>query len=297
MPAPAEQRFRIAPRRTVMGMSGGGMNICGSVVRVETGPNSGLDPEANAGLLAVAAALSGARTRREAFDALARFVEDLGLPDLMLTVEAGGLSEHGPVRWTTLDWERAERLDQIGFDGHDPIRRFARRCVDPFIWSRSDWPGVKSPAAGDIMLGLKKAGIEAGISLAVWGRGGRVAIADAFGSWDQVRAVPPAARDTLFIAVALAFRCIERLSLVRSGPMLTRREQEILELAAQGLTSRAIAQRLEIVEPTVKFHFKGIREKLNARNKSEAIARFSALDAATYWTKSARDDQGAPDDD
>lgn len=238
----------------------------------------------DARLLALAAELALATTRRRAFNSLARFVEELGLPDLMLTVESGGLHKQGPIRWTTLEWDRADRLDQAGFDGHDPIRRFARRCVDPFVWSRTDWPGIKSPSANEIMHGVQKAGIEAGISLAVWGRAGRVAIADGFGSWEQVRAVPAASRDTLFIAVALTFRTIERLSLVRGGPVLTRREVEILELAAQGLTARAIAQRLDIVEPTVKFHFKGIREKLSARNKSEAVARFAALDATTYWT-------------
>lgn len=261
------------------------MNACGNLYRA--------GEITDAGLLAVAAELAQADTRRQAFDSLAAFVEQLGLPDLMLTVEAGGLPKQGSIRWTTLDWDRADRLDQAGFDGHDPIHRFARRCVDPFIWSRADWPGIKSPAASDIMLDLQKAGIEAGISLAVWGRAGRVAIADAFGSPEQVRAVPAAARDTLFIAVALTFRAIERLSLVRGGPALTRREIEILELAAQGLTSRVIAQRLDIVEPTVKFHFKGIREKLNARNKSEAIARFSALDATTYWTNAPRNEVGS----
>lgn len=261
------------------------MNVCASMYQSETLPD---------GLLAVATALSEARTRREAFDALALFVTGLGLRDVMLTVEVGGQSNQGSLRWTTLDWERAEQLDHIGFDGHDPIRRFARRCVDPFVWSRSDWPGVKSPAAADIMLGLQKAGIEAGISLAVWGRGGRVAIADAFGSLEEARSVPAAARDTLFIAVALTFRSIERLSLVRGGPALTARELEILELAARGLTSRAIAQQLEIVEPTVKFHFKGIREKLNARNRSEAIARFSAIDATSYWMNVSSEDGWVP---
>lgn len=229
-------------------------------------------------LLPFAANLSRASGRRQAFDLLASLVRGIGFSHLTLTIESSGPSglHRGP-RWTTLECDRQACLDANGFDGHDPVRRFARRASDPFVWSRGDWPGDRSPAAQDIMTNLHKASIEAGMTVTAWGRAGRTAIADAFGHEEQVRNLPAFAGDILYLATAQAFRAIDRLSALKDMPPLTRREIEILELAAQGLSIRSIAARLRIVEPTVKFHFKGIRTKMNARNKAEAITRFAAL--------------------
>jgi DNA-binding NarL/FixJ family response regulator len=54
---------------------------------------------------------------------------------------------------------------------------------------------------------------------------------------------------------------------------LTRRELEVLQLMARGLTNRQIARRLEISEHTVKFHAGAVLGKLNARSRTEAVAR------------------------
>ena len=224
-----------------------------------------------------AADISRAQNRKQAFDLLAALARGIGFNNLTLSIESSGPTGHQRgARWSTLDSERQTCLDSIGFDGHDPVRRFARRTSDPFIWSRGDWPGDRSPAARNIMINLRKASIEAGMSVAVWGRAGRIAIADGFGYEDRVRALQPIAADIFFLATAQTMRVIDRLSAVQDVPKLTRRETEILELATQGLNVRAIAGRLQIVEATVKFHFKGIRQKLNSRSKAEAIANFAS---------------------
>ncbi|TMH10837.1 MAG: helix-turn-helix transcriptional regulator, partial [Betaproteobacteria bacterium] len=54
------------------------------------------------------------------------------------------------------------------------------------------------------------------------------------------------------------------------------RERECLTLASRGLTSEDIAARLEISPRTVEFHFAGIRSKLAAANRQEAIAKAMA---------------------
>jgi DNA-binding NarL/FixJ family response regulator len=54
---------------------------------------------------------------------------------------------------------------------------------------------------------------------------------------------------------------------------LTPRELEVLQLMARGLTNRQIARRLEISEHTVKFHAAAVLGKLNARSRTEAVAR------------------------
>jgi DNA-binding NarL/FixJ family response regulator len=59
-----------------------------------------------------------------------------------------------------------------------------------------------------------------------------------------------------------------------TGPnRLTRREQEILHLLAQGLPNKEIADQLYISTRTVKFHVSTILRKLAAGNRTEAVAR------------------------
>jgi DNA-binding CsgD family transcriptional regulator len=57
-----------------------------------------------------------------------------------------------------------------------------------------------------------------------------------------------------------------------SGDILTKREREILSLVAEGLDSRAIADRLCVSASTVNNHRQRILEKTGARNVTQAIA-------------------------
>lgn len=55
--------------------------------------------------------------------------------------------------------------------------------------------------------------------------------------------------------------------------ILTDREREVLELLAQGLTNKAIAERLLVSTNTVKRHLKAIFEKLNVHTRAAAVAK------------------------
>jgi DNA-binding CsgD family transcriptional regulator len=61
-----------------------------------------------------------------------------------------------------------------------------------------------------------------------------------------------------------------------SKGVLTPRETEVLNLIAQGLTNRAIAEALFISPATVKVHVLHIFEKLGARSRTEAALSFAA---------------------
>jgi DNA-binding NarL/FixJ family response regulator len=52
---------------------------------------------------------------------------------------------------------------------------------------------------------------------------------------------------------------------------LTRRETEVLDAAALGLTNPEIAERLAVSVHAVKFHLAAIYRKLGAANRTEAV--------------------------
>ncbi len=70
------------------------------------------------------------------------------------------------------------------------------------------------------------------------------------------------------------------------GQALTDREWEVLRLVAAGHTNREVAERLTISENTVKFHMRGILDKLHLRNRSEVTA----------WAAEHRRNGGSPGD-
>ena len=54
---------------------------------------------------------------------------------------------------------------------------------------------------------------------------------------------------------------------------LTMREVQVLELLAEGLSNKAIAERLRISDQTVKFHVASLSGKLGAVNRLDAVRR------------------------
>ncbi len=58
---------------------------------------------------------------------------------------------------------------------------------------------------------------------------------------------------------------------------LTERELEIIQLLAQGLNNRALAQQLFLAEGTVKNYISTILQKLDARDRTHAVTRAYAL--------------------
>ncbi len=61
---------------------------------------------------------------------------------------------------------------------------------------------------------------------------------------------------------------------------LTRREREVLDLLAMGLTNKEIARKLDLQEVTIKLHVRGVCRKLGAKNRTQAALRAVAVGAA-----------------
>jgi DNA-binding NarL/FixJ family response regulator len=78
-----------------------------------------------------------------------------------------------------------------------------------------------------------------------------------------------AAKPTSFVADDLAAAMHRRLN--PTGPQLTRREREVLDLLAEGLGVATIARKLYISESTTKTHVSKLYDKLGAANRAQAI--------------------------
>jgi DNA-binding NarL/FixJ family response regulator len=55
---------------------------------------------------------------------------------------------------------------------------------------------------------------------------------------------------------------------------LSRRELEVVRLAAEGLSNTQIAGRLDVTVHAVKFHLASIYRKLNVGNRTEAAVAY-----------------------
>jgi DNA-binding NarL/FixJ family response regulator len=94
---------------------------------------------------------------------------------------------------------------------------------------------------------------------------------------ELIEAVLAVARGEPRIAPAMASRMLVDLGrppAAEPDPLdaLSARERDVLELLAEGLRNREIADRLVIGEATVKTHVRHVLEKLRFRNRAEAAA-------------------------
>jgi DNA-binding NarL/FixJ family response regulator len=96
------------------------------------------------------------------------------------------------------------------------------------------------------------------------------------------RSAPVAAVSAALTAAAQGLIVADpRLTAALSGPRsaspdiavepLTPREQEVLQLMAQGYANKTIARELGITEHTVKFHVNAVLAKLGAQSRTEAV--------------------------
>lgn len=62
----------------------------------------------------------------------------------------------------------------------------------------------------------------------------------------------------------------------KNGDLLSKREKEILKLAAAGYSNKEIAQRCCLSQATVKTHFQNIFGKIEVNNRTAAVMQATA---------------------
>jgi DNA-binding NarL/FixJ family response regulator len=95
------------------------------------------------------------------------------------------------------------------------------------------------------------------------------------GAGELVEVVRGLADGQSYVSPGLAGRLLVVLrnrGSVAANPLadLTKREEDILRLVAQGLSNREVGQSLDLQEKTVKHYMTAILQKLHVRNRVEA---------------------------
>jgi DNA-binding NarL/FixJ family response regulator len=136
-----------------------------------------------------------------------------------------------------------------------------------------NWPNVKI-----VMLTVSESEDHVQQALASGARG---YILKGTSSTELVDTLRLIARGEHYVTPTLAARVLvtaQRVAKVpakeEAFPDLTRREEQILDRVANGLTNREIAKSLEIGEKTVKHYMTSIMQKLRVRNRVEAALAF-----------------------
>ena len=186
--------------------------------------------------------------------------------------------------WTSAPREWVAYYDQHTFFEIDPRIARMRTSCSPELWDRSSFPDTAANRRffdGAARFGIRS-GLVVGINRpshtwamltlnssasAIEGEAG-VRFASAIG---QALVLATHVHD-LFLGEILA-KCIPPPTV---GKPLSRREREVLQLAAKGLSTSQIASLLDISERTVHYYVGNLLSKLDAVNRREAIAKAMA---------------------
>jgi LuxR family transcriptional activator of conjugal transfer of Ti plasmids len=184
--------------------------------------------------------------------------------------------------FTTAPQGWVKLYDQAAYIEIDPRLEAATTCTLPYIWDQSTECG-KSARVDRFIHDAASYGISSGVSFLL-PDSNRASVILCLNSSrpvvdEQRRAMLVASFGTM-LTFGYYFHELFMRKVVDAGmpsalegAPLTARERECLTLAATGLTTEDIAERLGIKPRTAQFHFDAIRTKLAVATRHEAIAR------------------------
>jgi LuxR family transcriptional regulator, quorum-sensing system regulator BjaR1 len=153
----------------------------------------------------------------------------------------------------------------------DPIPRYGASTVQPFGWAEARYDKDSDPAAHLVMTRATEFGLVDGYCIPLHYDEGGAAISLA----TEYLNLDPVGKNALQLIGVYVYNRLRSLARPerQKRNLLTAREQEVLRWAAGGKTSWEISVILRISERTVKFHLVEASRKLNAVNRTSAVAK------------------------
>lgn len=231
-----------------------------------------------------------ASSREELHTGVTKRAGEFGFPSLFFSplVDSGGarrfFRDHGQVApdqlpsrsiYTTYPESWLVRYQQAEHIHHDPVVRQATITTLPIYWDRS--PKGRSVVFDE----AREHGLANGITIPIHGANGEWSLlsvaSDTASHLDRqhTSAFVGQVQLTAFYMSEAARRFSETTSV--SIRPLTKREKECLLWASRGKTSWEIGGILLISEPTVVFHLTNAKNKLEATNRRQAVAKAISL--------------------
>ena len=183
--------------------------------------------------------------------------------------------------WTSVPREWVAEYDAQSYIEVDPrVAHGWSLWPPPLVWDRQ--MGRKNPQVAGFLDRAATFGI--GCGLAIYFREGGNKIMFALNRPERrvtasmrasIAAVTAQAMylGTVLHSVFLAHVIERGIPPLQQGSPLSPRERQCLQLAAHGMTSIDIGEKLGITERTANFHFSNIISKLGVLNRNEAIAK------------------------
>lgn len=202
-----------------------------------------------------------------------------GLTSILLVPAADG-GEQASHAWSTAPSAWSSRYRQANHAAADPRVTLTARRIAPVIWDSADVAG--DAAQRRFLVEAARYGVRSGVAVSFRECAGAravVALDSCVSPLSEARSASLAARlgELMLLAAALHEHVLQP-RLIDKAPKsrargLTSRERECLRMAANGLTSGDIGDKLCIAERTVNFHMRNALRKLEALNRPEAIAK------------------------
>jgi len=189
-----------------------------------------------------------------------------GLPSLKERFDQVVLLKKWPMGW----FEIYAKEDYVRVD---PVIRLCRNTVQPFEWSEAPFDREKEPRAGEVMDRATDFRMKNGFCLPIHGINGYEACFSMSGiDLDLSPRTKPALHLMAMYAFERARQLLKPLPNQGAG-VLTPRERETLMWAAAGKSAADTGDILGITERTVTAHIVSACQKLDATNKTQAVAR------------------------
>jgi LuxR family quorum sensing-dependent transcriptional regulator len=189
-----------------------------------------------------------------------------GLPNLKERFDQVVLLKKWPLGW--FDIYAKEDYVRV-----DPVIRLCRSTVQPFEWSEAPFDREREHRAAEVMDRARDFRMQNGFCLPIHGINGYEACFSMSGvDLDLSSRTKPA----LHLMAMYAFERARQLLAPFPHPsasLLTPREREALMWAAAGKSAADTADILGITERTVTAHIVSACQKLDATNKTQAVAR------------------------